>query len=479
MSIQLIEHAVIAGRFRLNHPIGRGGMGSVWHATHLGLDIPCAVKFIEGAYASVAEAQARFEREAKAAATLRSPHVVQILDHGVCEGTPYIAMELLEGEDLGKRLLQVGKLSPRDVHGIVTQVCRALSKAHGLAIVHRDLKPDNIFLVRDDDREIAKVLDFGIAKRDQSSLQGSNTKTGAMLGTPYYMSPEQAQGTKSVDFRSDLWSLGVIVYQCATGLLPFESEALGDLLMKIIVHPLPVPSQLADVPMGFDAWWAKAAARDPAARFQSAKDFADALGLVCGISQVSGVTDRAEVYGGMGGTPHRGALGMATPPRGGPEKPLASTTGGSMVQTYNYGDDANGAVPKKRMPMGLLAIGGAVVAAAVVAGVIVSMRGKAGPASSASSPLPAETTAQIAPAAPTVPAVPAAETLAPPTREPPPALPAAASSGTAQAPKGTTTPHGANAANAARPPPGAPKTAPPTAPPGSKPAAPPKGDLGF
>ncbi len=442
-------------------------MGSVWHATHLGLDIPCAVKFIEGEYASVAEAQARFEREAKAAATLRSPHVVQILDHGVCEGTPYIAMELLEGEDLGKRLLKVGKLSPRDVHGIVTQVCRALSKAHGLAIVHRDLKPDNIFLVRDDDREIAKVLDFGIAKRDQNSLQGSNTKTGAMLGTPYYMSPEQAQGTKSVDFRSDLWSLGVIVYQCITGLLPFESEALGDLLMKIIVNPLPVPSQVAEVPPGFDAWWARAAARDPAARFQSAKDLADALGLVCGVSQVSGITDRGDVYGVMGSTPRQGALGMATP-AGAQGKPLAGTTGGSMVQTYNYGDDANGALPKKRMPVALLAVGGGVVVVAVLVGVILSGRGKAAPASSATSPPPAETTAQAASPAPTAPT----ETLAPAARELPSALPDTASSATAataQAPKPTTRPP-----NAVKP-----AAGPKPAALGSKPAAASKGDLGF
>jgi serine/threonine-protein kinase len=292
-----------------------------------------------------------------------------------------------------------------------------------------------------------------------------------MLGTPYYMSPEQAQGTKSVDFRSDLWSLGVIVYQCTTGLLPFESEALGDLLMKIIVNPLPVPSQLADVPIGFDAWWAKAASRDPAARFQSAKEFADALGLVCGISQVSGVTDRADVYGAMGSTPHRGALGMATPAGGGPAKPLAGTTGGSMVQTYNYGDDANGVVPKKKMPIGLLAMGGAVVAAAVVAGVILSGRGKAAPASSASSPPAAETTAQVAPAAQTAapPVAPVAETLAPPAREPPPTVPEPANSSIAQASKVTT-----HVANGAKPPPGA---KPPS--PGSKQTAPSKGDLGF
>src|SRR5215472_7612464 len=250
--MQLAENTVVAGRFRLIGLIGRGGMGSVWRATHLGLDIPCAVKFIEGEMAQLPEAQARFEREAKAAAQLRSPNVVQILDHGIYEGTPYIAMELLEGEDFGKCLAREAPLDPARLHTVMNQVCRALSKAHALNIVHRDLKPDNIFLVRDDDREIAKVLDFGIAKNTGSTLGDSNTKTGAMLGTPYYMSPEQAQGTKTVDFRSDLWSLAVICFQALTGKLPFESEALGDLLVKIIVAPIPVPSQFGHVSPGFD-----------------------------------------------------------------------------------------------------------------------------------------------------------------------------------------------------------------------------------
>ncbi len=179
----LTPNLVIADRYRLERQIGRGGMGSVWLAHHMGLDIPCAVKFIEGEYAALPEAQARFVREAKAAAQLRSPHVVQILDHGVWDGTPYMAMELLEGEDLGKRLTRLGRMPPQDVCVIITQVTRALTKAHGAGIVHRDLKPDNIFLVHDDDREIAKVLDFGIAKA-QGAIDGSNTKTGAMLGTP-------------------------------------------------------------------------------------------------------------------------------------------------------------------------------------------------------------------------------------------------------------------------------------------------------
>jgi eukaryotic-like serine/threonine-protein kinase len=276
------EGIIVAGRFRLGTKLGQGGMGSVWRAMQIGLDTPCAVKFLDVALENHPEMLARFEREAKAAAALRSPHVVAIIDHALWEGVPFIAMELLDGESLGDRLTRVGRLSPSETYRIFTDVCRALTKAHQLGIVHRDLKPDNIFIVKDDDREIAKVLDFGIAKT--TGLEASSkTRTGAMLGTPYYMSPEQAQGTRAVDFRSDLWAMGVIAYQCLTGKLPFESEALGDLLMKIILSPLPVPSTVADVPPGFDAWWTKAASRDAAQRFASAKELigalADALGI--------------------------------------------------------------------------------------------------------------------------------------------------------------------------------------------------------
>ena len=284
---QLAANVVVAQRFRLNRQLGRGGMGAVWHASDLRLDKACAVKFIEGEFASMPEAQSRFQREAKAAAALNSPHVVTIYDHGVWDGTPYIAMELLEGEDLGKRLSRVGRISPQECVEVLTQVQRALTKAHAAGIVHRDLKPDNIYLVREDDeRELAKVLDFGIAKSASSALDGSNTKTGAMLGTPYYMSPEQAQGIKAVDHRSDLWSLGVIVFQILTGRLPFESEALGDLLVKIIVAPPPMPSHLVnDLPSGLDEWWTKASQRDPNHRFQTAKELVDELRIALGLGQ--------------------------------------------------------------------------------------------------------------------------------------------------------------------------------------------------
>jgi serine/threonine-protein kinase len=258
-------------------------MGAVWRAHHVGLNMPCALKFILDEAADSLEARARFEQEAQAVARLRCPNVVQLLDHGVWEDTPYIAMELLEGEDLAKRLTRRGRLKPQEVSAIITQVARALGKAHAVGLVHRDLKPANIFLVKDDDGEVVKVLDFGIAKYTQEPLADLITKTGLLLGTPPYVSPEQARGTKTVDYRSDLWSLGVIAYQCITGRLPFEGDTLVDLLFQIVVSPLPVPSLVASVPDGFDAWWARAVARDPAERFQSAREMAESLVVVAGL----------------------------------------------------------------------------------------------------------------------------------------------------------------------------------------------------
>ncbi len=410
--MQLAENSVVADRFKLARMIGRGGMGSVWQATDLRLSTVCAVKFIEGEMANMAEAQSRFQREAQAAAQLRSPHVVQIFDHGVWQGHPYIAMELLDGEDLGKRIAtNHGKLPAGVVNAVVQQVCRALSKAHVAGVVHRDLKPDNIFLVTDDDREIVKILDFGVAKSASQAIDGSNTKTGAMLGTPYYMSPEQAQGIKSVDSRSDLWSLAVIVFQCMTGRLPFESEALGDLLVKIIVNPIPQPSAYDNtLTPAFDQWWAKAADRNPDNRFQTAKAFAESLSLALG-ETAAGDHDRTRLMrqmgghtavmpdGMMAGTPMPGAhtAAMITPnpqmqtPQGMPAPPFMQTppghpqrhhaapaagppmmtpqhapqyaavaTGSPTTGTFN-GIEPSSALPKKGAPVALI-VGGLLLA---------------------------------------------------------------------------------------------------------------------
>lgn len=275
---------VLAGRYRLQDKLGEGGFGTIWRAEHLVLCAPVAVKVIDREVGADEEALGRFMREAQAAAALRSPHVVQILDYGVDEGVPFIAMELLEGETLAQRLNRVTRLSPLETTRVVSHVARAIGRAHDAGIIHRDLKPENVFIVHNEDAEIVKVLDFGVAKVDSAKLggQGTRTRTGSLLGTPYYMSPEQAQGNKTVDHRTDLWAVGVIAFECLTSKRPFESEGLGDLVLQICVRPLPVPSELAPVPEGFDAWFAKACARDPEERFQSARAMVDALREVVG-----------------------------------------------------------------------------------------------------------------------------------------------------------------------------------------------------
>ncbi len=277
------KHAILAGKYRLIRQLGKGGMGSVWYTEHLTLQSPVAIKLMDPRIAANPEALTRFLREARAAAALRSPHVVQILDHGVDEGTPYIAMEVLEGETLADRLERVGALSPAETSWIITHVSRALSKAHEAGIIHRDLKPDNIFLVRNDEEEIAKVLDFGIAKSTPSGLAMSTsgqTNSGMLVGTPCYMSPEQAEGDP-LDHRSDVWALGVIAFECLVGGRPFDAVTIGSVFLAICSRPMPIPSRLGNVPPGFDEWFARACARDCEQRFQSAKAAAADLRRVC------------------------------------------------------------------------------------------------------------------------------------------------------------------------------------------------------
>lgn len=267
---------VIAGRYRLLAPLGRGGMGVVWQAEHLSLRSAVAIKLMNERAAAGSDAGERFLREARAVAALASPHVVQIVDFGVEGDTPYLVMEMLQGETLAARLRRRGRLEPQLVLQVVTEVARALQRAHQAGVVHRDLKPDNVFLVRDIEHEVVKVLDFGVAKvatGDTPQL----TQSGAVLGTPHYMSPEQARGRREVDHRTDLWALAVIAYECATGRRPFEGEVLGDLLVKICTESVPPPSTVAPLPAGFDAWFARATEREPDARFQSALEMADAL----------------------------------------------------------------------------------------------------------------------------------------------------------------------------------------------------------
>jgi eukaryotic-like serine/threonine-protein kinase len=279
---EIASGRIIAGKYRLEAAIARGGMGSVWRARHLTLDAPLAVKFIGANVSRMQEARKRFEREAKAAALLQSPHVVQIYDYGVEGEVPYLVMELLDGEDLGDRLKK-SRLSLAETSSIVTQIARALRRAAEAGIVHRDLKPGNVFLVRGEEEELVKVLDFGIAKVPRLRGDDDRTKTGTVLGSPRYMSPEQARGNRLVDARSDLWSLAVIAYRAITGRLPFQSTDIADLIVKICSEDAEPPSSI-DPAFGpeVDAFFARGFARDPEERFQTARELAVSFAIAAG-----------------------------------------------------------------------------------------------------------------------------------------------------------------------------------------------------
>jgi serine/threonine protein kinase len=269
---------VIAKRYRLDACLGTGSAATVWRALDKTLRADVAVKILHPHYAET-EVARRFLREARAAAQLRSVHVAQVLDHGESEGgAPYIVMELLEGETLAERLERDGRQPPDRVLRILTHVGKAATKAHALGIVHRDLKPENLFLVRDEDEEITKVFDFGIAKITGPRAETSTSITGArtLIGTPQYMSPEQAS-CGDVDFRTDLYAMGILAFECLTGGLPFQTEDVLELIDRVVEGKLMRPSEIAPVPEPFDAWFAKATCLDPAGRFGSARELVAAL----------------------------------------------------------------------------------------------------------------------------------------------------------------------------------------------------------
>ena len=280
---------VIAGKYQLERPLARGGMGSIWVARHLQLETTVAIKFIEPGLGDITEARGRFAREAKAAAQLQGPHLVQIYDYGDEDDTPYMVMERLEGEDLSTRLKRETRLSLPAVDEIVRQVARVLRRAQEAGIVHRDLKPGNIFLVcGGDDDEIVKVLDFGVAKIRKSLSSEEMTKSGTLLGSPRYMSPEQARGVKSIDHRSDLWSLAVIAFRAVTGELPFQGNEIGDVILKICTERVPTPSALVPgLSPAIDRFFECAFERDPDKRFQSAGQLARAFTAAVGHSALA------------------------------------------------------------------------------------------------------------------------------------------------------------------------------------------------
>ncbi len=272
---------IIDGKYRIVRLLGEGGMGSVYEGENLRIHRQVAIKILHANVAASTDAVQRFEREAQAAGRIGSEHIVEVLDLGdLPDGDRYMVMEFLEGESLDQRIANQGRLPPREAAKIVIELLDGLGAAHDAEIVHRDLKPENVYLLKNKGgrEDFVKIVDFGISKFNSLGGEFSMTRTGAVMGTPYYLSPEQAKGDRALDHRADLYAVGVILYEAVSGAVPFDGETFNELLFKIALEPVkPLPSVVPEVDDAFSAIVTKAMAREPDARFSSARALQKAL----------------------------------------------------------------------------------------------------------------------------------------------------------------------------------------------------------
>jgi serine/threonine protein kinase len=279
------EGTVVGGRYRLIRQVGEGGMATVWEAEHLALHSPVAVKFLHTGGRHSSELLERFLREARTAASVRHRNVIEITDFGLTDDKmPYMVLEYLQGQSLAQLMEHNPALDPTEAVRLVSLTLRGLAAVHDAGIVHRDLKPENIFLVSDADGTFPKLLDFGVSRR--VGLASDITQEGALIGTPDYMSPEQARGDRDIDRRTDIYSMGVILYETLTGRLPFEAERIGEIIRRITTETPPTVADLRpDLPADLSAVVQRAMARDREDRFPDARAMRWAI------------IDSAEIYG--------------------------------------------------------------------------------------------------------------------------------------------------------------------------------------
>ncbi len=279
--LQLVGKTV-AGKYRVLRLIGQGGMGAVFEAEHLGLGKRVAMKFVRRELATDDTLSARFAREARAASSIESAHIVTCFDTGSEDGLPYLVMEILRGEDLGQRLRRTRTIPVAEALHVTAQILRGLMRAHEAGIVHRDLKPDNVFLSEvEGDPLHVKIVDFGISKiqkGDNKTLPLALTGRGIVLGTPFYMSPEQAQALDDVDARTDLWAVGAILFESLTGRPPHVGEHYEQVILSICMKDAPdVRAIEPAVPEPVSRFVARSLERDRAQRFASARMMLAAL----------------------------------------------------------------------------------------------------------------------------------------------------------------------------------------------------------